>query len=454
MKTRLLKFCFAILFLNAQNIYPQQNSDSLKLSSTTEKIKKGWNLGFLPVIGYSSDIGLQYGALANIYDYGDGSTYPKYFHSLYFEVSRTNKGGGINQFFYDSEKLLHGLRLTADVTYLTEKALDFYGFNGYEAVYNPDWADDSKDLTLYKTRMFYRHERKLLRIGGDLQGKLGIENLKWLAGFAFINVKTAPVDIEKLNKGLSDSKKLPDVPGLYDEYVSWGILSPDEKEGANSLLRLGLIYDTRDNEPNPMKGIWSELVFAMAPKFMGDGDFGFVKITAAHRQYFTLVKNDLSLAYRLAYQGTIGGKVPFYMQPYMINSFAQTTTIDGLGGARNLRGIMRNRVVGDGVAYGNTELRWKFFRFGLIKQNFYLALNAFADAGMVVQKVEINKNGIPKSVDQTQYFSDSPEKIHVCLGGGFRVVMNQNFIIAADFGAALNKRDGTTGVYIGFGYIF
>ena len=454
MKLKLLKFCFAILLLYAQNIYSQQNSDTLKSSSPTEKIKKGWNIGFLPVIGYSSDIGLQYGALANIYDYGDGSTYPKYFHSLYFEVSRTNKGGGINQFFYDSEKLLHGLRVTADATYLTEKALDFYGFNGYEAVYNPDWADDSKDSTIYKTRMFYRHERKLLRIGGDLQGKFGIEHLKWLAGIVFIQAKTAPVDIEKLNKGLSDSKKLPDVPGLYDEYVSWGILDPKEKEGANSLLRLGLIYDTRDNEPNPMKGIWSEVVFAFAPSFLGDGDFGFVKIAAAHRQYFTLVNKDLSLAYRLAYQGTIGGKVPFYMQPYMINSFAQTTTIDGLGGARNLRGIMRNRVVGDGVAYGNTELRWKFYRFGLIKQNFYLALNAFADAGMVVQKVDINKSGIPGDIDQSQYFSDGPEKLHVCLGGGFRVVMNQNFIIAADFGTALDKRDGTTGIYIGFGFIF
>jgi hemolysin activation/secretion protein len=125
-----------------------------------------------------------------------------------------------------------------------------------------------------------------------------------------------------------------------------------------------------------------------------------------------------------------------------------------LGGARNLRGIMRNRGVGDGVAYGNTELRWKFYRFGLIKQNFYLALNAFADAGMVVQKVEINKSSIPENVDQSQYFSNDPEKIHVCLGGGFRVVMNQNFIIAADFGKALDKRDGNTGVYIGFGYIF
>jgi hemolysin activation/secretion protein len=138
----------------------------------------------------------------------------------------------------------------------------------------------------------------------------------------------------------------------------------------------------------------------------------------------------------------------------MINSFAQTTTIDGLGGARNLRGILRNRVVGDGVAYGNTEFRWKFYRFELIKQNFYLALNAFVDAGMVVQKIEVDKRGISKEVEQSQYFSDGSEKLHVCLGGGFRIVMNQNFIICADYGKAHDKRDGTSGIYVGFGYLF
>jgi hypothetical protein len=37
-------------------------------------------------------------------------------------------------------------------------------------------------------------------------------------------------------------------------------------------------------------------------------------------------------------------------------------TRDGLGGAKTLRGILRNRVTGDDIFYGNAELRWKFFR--------------------------------------------------------------------------------------------
>ena len=129
--------------------------------------------------------------------------------------------------------------------------------------------------------------------------------------------------------------------------------------------------------------------------FIGDGHYSFIKLAVIHRQYFTLVKEFLSFVYRLGYQGTIAGRAPFYIQSYILNSFSQTTTIDGLGGSQTLRGILRNRVVGDGEVYGNAEFRWKFIRFHWIKQNFYLALNAFADAGMVVQPIAINKSGIP-----------------------------------------------------------
>jgi len=450
----ILKIVFLNLCIGFSLLMAQQPADSVE-KQKEEKIKKGWNFGILPVVGFNSDIGFQYGGLVDLYHYGDGSLYPKYFHSLYFEVSRTTKGGGINQFFYDSEKLIPGVRVTGDLTYLTEKALNFYGFNGYEAVYNPEWEDDSQDSTAYKTRMFYRHERKLLKVGVDFTREFLVDNLFWLAGLGYFHTKTASVDLDKLNKGLSGGDTLPDVPGLYDEYVLWGVISPEETEpGSNSIFKLGIIYDTRDNEPNPNKGTWSEVLLSVAPKFMGDGNFGFTKLALTHRQYFSIIKNKLTLACQLAWQGTIGGKVPFYLQPYMIKSFAKTTTIDGLGGARNLRGVLRNRVVGDGVAYGNAELRYKLLRFHWIKQNFYLGLNAFADAGMVVQKIEVDKSGIPSDVDLSTYFSNSDEKLHTCVGGGLRIVMNENFIISADYGIALDKRDGRSGTYIGFGYLF
>ncbi|MFN4152199.1 MAG: Obg family GTPase CgtA, partial [Candidatus Sericytochromatia bacterium] len=67
-----------------------------------------------------------------------------------------------------------------------------------------------------------------------------------------------------------------------------------------------------------------------------------------HRQYFTLKPDRISVAVRLNYQSTISGKAPFYIQPYMIGSYMNNSNTDGLGGAKTLRGVLRNRVVGDG----------------------------------------------------------------------------------------------------------
>ncbi len=454
MNLRSIPFLAASFFIFPFLAYTVNPEDSIKSDTKKDKVKTGWNFGGLPLVSYDSDMGLQYGVLGNIYYYGDGSTYPQYFHSFYFEVSRYTKGTGINQVFFDSKKLIPKVRVTADVTYLTEKALNFYGFNGYESVYHHPWENNKEDSSVYRSRVFYRYQRDLLRIGADFQGKFFHKNLLWLAGFTFLNIHTRSVNVDNLNKGVKESRKLPHVPGLFDEYKKWGILSKDSAGGMNNFIKLGLVYDSRDNEPNPMHGIWTEAIIAVAPGFIGDGHYSFIKLSVIHRQYFTLAKEILSFAYRLGYQGTIAGKAPFYIQSYMLNSFSQTTTIDGLGGSRTLRGILRNRVVGDGVVYGTAEFRWKFLRFRWIRQNFYLALNAFADAGMVVQPIAINKSGIPAGVDQSLYFSSDEESPHLALGGGFRIVMNQNFIICADYGQAIDKRDGSHGIYVGLGYLF
>jgi outer membrane protein assembly factor BamA len=421
-----------------------------------EKTKTGWTFGALPAISYNSDLGFQYGALVNFYYFGDGTTYPKYLHSLYGEVSRYTKGSGINRFFYDSEYLIPNIRVTADISYLTEKALDFYGFNGYDAVYNPDWEDDSQPPDIYRSRMFYRHERKMFRFMTDFQGKLMGNELRWVAGFGILNNATAPVDIDALNKGRKKDS-IPNVPGLYDKYIEWGIIGDKEKEGGwSNNIKLGVVYDTRDFEPNPMKGMWSEVVVFTAPKFLGNGDFGYTKISATHRQYFTLVKEKLSFAYRLNYQGTIAGTVPFYMQPYMINSFSNTSNTDGLGGSKTVRGVLRNRVVGDAFAMGNAELRWKFFRTVVFNQNLYLGLNLFADAGQVLKKIDIDDKKFPPDsiLKKEDFFEKDAESLHATLGLGFRIVLNENFIVAVDYGRPFDTRDGTGGLYIGLNYLF
>ena len=99
----------------------------------------------MPAITYDSDLGFQYGALVEFFNYGDGSNYPDYLDHTYTEVSRYTKGSGIYRFMYESNHLIPGVHMTTDLSYLPDQANHFYGFNGYESVFNKDWMDDELD---------------------------------------------------------------------------------------------------------------------------------------------------------------------------------------------------------------------------------------------------------------------------------------------------------------------
>jgi outer membrane protein assembly factor BamA len=431
-------FFMACISLNAQEEVKQK-----------EKVKKGWSFGAIPVVAYDSDIGFKYGGLVNFYDYGDGSKYPKYDQSIYLEWSRTTKGSGINQLTFDSEKLIPGVRMLAEVSYLTEKALDFYGFNGYNGYYNASF-EDSKDA-LYKSRMFYRMDRSMLRLKTDFIGKLPVDHLKWFGGIEFYNNKIDTVDINNLNKGKKEDL-LPAIGGgLYGDFIKWGLIPANQVNGGNTtIFKLGAIYDTRDNEPNPMKGIWTELQFLAAPGFLSDAG-GYTRVALTHRQYFTLVPKTLNLVYRLSYQAKLSGEMPFYMLPFVFNSTPQLTR-DGLGGAKTMRGILRNRVVGEDFFYGNAEIRWKVLRTVVLNQNFYIALAGFADAGMVTSKY--NLPVVADAAAKAWLAKGAPERMHISYGAGIHFALNDNFIVTVDYGLAADKRDGDSGMYIGLNFLF
>ncbi|MFC2114413.1 hypothetical protein ACFLRI_03600 [Bacteroidota bacterium] len=428
--------------------------EPVKEDKIQEKIKTGWTFGILPAVAFDSDLGFKYGGLVNFYNFGDGSTYPDYLQSIYLEISRTTKGSGANQLFFDSEHLFPNkkIRVTGDLSYLTEQALDFYGFNGAEVLYNPHFETDTDPK--YISRMYYRHARKMVRFYTDFQGYIIPDKLRWLGGFAFYNFNISTVDIASLNEGKDSSEFLPNIPSLYDKYVNWGVFPAAEADGGhNQFIKAGLIWDTRDIEANPGKGIWTEALFMTAPSFLGNNENSFTKFVFTHRQYFTLVKNRLSFVYRLGYQGTIQGKAPFYLQSLLISSYSPSVITEGLGGAKSLRGIMRNRVVGDDIVYGNCEFRWKFIRRVIAKQNVYLALNPFVDFGRVIDPVDVDLSNVP-AAESINHFSGKDETFHFTYGCGLHIALNENFVLTFDYGFAANKADGNHGTYIGTNWLF
>ncbi len=400
----------------------------------------GWSFGGVPAIAYNSDTGFLYGVILDVYNYGDGSKYPDYLYTTRLTWTRTTKGSGENIIFFDSKYLLpYDIRITAEAAYLTEQALPFYGFNGDN---NP--AHEIEDDDAYKSRIYYRHERNITKLTTDFQKNLFMPNLRGILGLAYYNTEVATVDTAKLNDGKDATDRLPEITLLYDDYVNHGAINVDEATGGNTnYIKLGLVYDSRDNEPNPMSGMWTEALVTAVPSGLGN-DFNYTLLTATHRQYFTIIPKDLSLAIRLGYQTVLSGEMPFFMLPHYQSSYRAT---EGLGGSKSLRGILKNRLVGNSIGFGNLEARWKFLRTKLMGQNLYLALNGFVDAGQILSEYGNDEY-------QRLYGTDDEQGLHISFGGGFRIALNENFIIAIDYGMAADEQDGNSGLYIGLGYLY
>ena len=257
-----------------------------------------------------------------------------------------------------------------------------------------------------------------------------------------------------------------DEPTIFDLYRRWGIISEEEAWGGiNSTVRLGLLFDTRDKEGAPSRGIWAEGHLMLAPKWLGTTN-PYYRYSLTFRHYLPIVDRDiLTFAYRLNYEGTIGDKAPYYVLPY-ITTVGQSYDRDGMGGYRTIRGIMRNRVQGLDMASYNAELRWRFVNFQLWKQNIAFGLSVFSDGTMVTKEYDMSFKGDEQyRAEYENYMSQGADsdRPHITVGAGLRFIMNQNFIVAFEYGMPISKfsknpiiknQDGKGAFYINTGFLF
>jgi outer membrane protein assembly factor BamA len=423
---------------------------------TAKHVRTGWNFGVLPSVAFDADLGFQYGALTNIYYFGDGSTYPDYLHSFYAEAAYTTKKFGIFRTSYDSKYLIPNHRLSVDLTYLPDQMCDFYGFNGYNSYYNPAYTN--QDDAAYITRAFYKYRRDRFRFSADLQGEIH-KPWFWNVGIGLLYFGVGPVNVDRLNKFTKDEDKLlPDTVTLFDRYVAYGyIRSGEATGGAHPYLHGGITYDTRDRQQNPRRGIHADAFLTYYAGIGSMSNYNNLKFNAAWRHYLPIVANRLTLAYRVGTQLTLAGDCPFYLNTYLNQLYMQRVVYEGLGGANSVRGIMRNRILAPGVAFANLELRTQIFSFKVGKNQFYVGLNPFVDAGMVVQPDE---SVVPDPIQYnpvTGYWDDSRlHNLHLSGGCGLKLAMNDNFVLSIDWATAFDKQDNGkfSNLYIKMGYMF
>jgi outer membrane protein assembly factor BamA len=116
-------------------------------------------------------------------------------------------------------------------------------------------------------------------------------------------------------------------------------------------LKAGLVYDTRDHDSDPTRGVNIEATLVGAPDIIDNEGYSNLGFTLVGSHYVPVWKDRLTFAYRLGVQANIAGEIPYYFINNLNTLFFRKFYTEGLGGNASVRGINRNGVVGNGMAW-------------------------------------------------------------------------------------------------------
>lgn len=373
-------------------------------SSNSSYAPKGWEFTGIPALNFNADEGFGYGAVLQIYNYGEAGARP-YRYTLQPTALFTTRGKREFSLFFDAPHLLaEGWRWSAYLAQERQLATPFYGVgNG---------TTHSEAAETGANPYYYRFGRKGLRATTDLQRSL-TEHTRLLIG---VGVRTTQVDQTPYDSGTT----------LLAQQLPGGV--PDAQ---STYARLGLIWDSRDREVGTRHGAWVELLGQKGAKVLG-GTSDFTRVTMTARGYVSPT-DRLTIASRLMLQN-LAGDVPFHELFVVQGSFKDD---EGLGGSGTLRGLPKDRFAGKGIALMNNEIRYRVAEFQLMRKPSSLTLTGFVDAGRVwADALKLSELGAG---------------LHTGFGAGARLGYGANMVIALDVG---HSREATAPIYIGLGYLF
>ena len=397
-----------------------------------EKPKTGWVFTPMPNLGFTTDTGLTLGAFSDFFYYGDGSTYPNFLHHAGVAAAYATKGSWYAHAYFESEALVKGMRLNASITYRDAMVNPFFGFNGIASPY-----EASLDLNTGDRVAWYTNHRRFFRVTSTVMGRI-TEHLDWMGGGVFRHVMIEDFSLQNYDSGKS----------LYLAYRDYGLIRADEFAGGTSLeLKGGLVYDSRDIELAPAKGMYAEF-YLVANTDLKQWKYNYGQLVAHFRQYVTLFPGRLVFAYHLGLQHQLWGQLPFYNLHEIASLFYPFEEMDGLSSRTTVRGIHYNRVAAAGYAWANLELRFTPFSFNLFNQHFDLVLNPFSDLCAITRpyRLEEQKN--------TPYYQAGSLPLMVSFGLGGKLQMNTNFIMSVDVGRGLNPQVGAWTIGMATTYVF
>jgi hypothetical protein len=436
-----------VLTVNAQQIInsdsiakPKTTNDSLKHNS--DIIPKGYSIVPLPDIRSDPYVGTRLGTYIFIYNYGDGARYPNFYSNSEIQASYSTKkviNAEIKHKHYGNRIVMYNLK------YQNQKAAPFFGFNGYQTVYDKDFTDTESKQSLYpKNTYFYNIALSSINFNIEIQDTIKGTYINWLAGAYTGWYDLKSISLKNLNADYSlgeDGYISENAPDLYSLYKTWGVIDPKKTEGGklHTQFKGEIIYDKRQRITNPFKGILSRVGVSFTPKYGPNSLGNTMGINASHTQYVTIIKKYLLFMFRIKYQGYFGGAMPFYMQ-------------EGIGGIKSAWGVHQDRALVKQWITGQFEPRLRAFGFKLFHQNFDFWGGPFFHTGYVLQEQKLSLNNVPDA-DRALYFNEKYSRWYSSFGHMGKMVINTNVVLGMDIAFPVNPAAGQPfSLFVGMNY--
>lgn len=162
---------------------------------------------------------------------------------------------------------------------------------------------------------------------------------------------------------------------LYDDVEGGSLLELDKpygwEGGRYSRLGLGVMYDTRDAEPSPHAGVFSEASLRLSSPILG-GQEWVVGLNVTDRRYYTLAWGG-----RLVFASRAVLDVKRGNEPFWVGHLLGSTQLIEYASSNNMRGIDNGRYRGDIYAFWTPELRITAIQAGWLS----ILLCPFFDVG-------------------------------------------------------------------------
>ncbi|MBX3155148.1 MAG: BamA/TamA family outer membrane protein [Deltaproteobacteria bacterium] len=424
------------------------NTGEMRSDDLARKNVGGYFTG-LPILVYSTDIGLGVGARVYYYWNGDRTdprfTRSPYLYRMFVQAFGSTRGLQFHYLDFDAPQINHTpYRVRSELVFMRNITSNYFSL-GNKSLAPLAFTGSPQTFTSFDA---YNHE--LQRIAGDgttfakydqfdlirpyLLGSVQRDFKKVLRvqaglGFSYAQIRDyTGTRVDATDAGGQAATATQSPTRLREECAAGIVVGCDG--GWDNFFRLALSYDSRDFEPDPNLGMFLEVAIDAASAALGS-EYDYVRGIVAGRGYWSPIPGrDFVLAGRAAVVASTPG-VPFFS----MDTFPFTETPrTGLGGHRTLRGFRQDRFVGPVMTLANLEARWTFGHTQIKQQRFAFILAPFIDVGRPFDKLaELTWRDWRRSY-----------------GAAFRVSWNLATIVTADFGVSAED----AGFYLNFGHMF